>query len=202
MVYIYVLHLEKGKYYIGKTSNSDFTIEQHLLSGGSAWTRKYKPLAVILIIPNCDYYDEDKYTRIYMDKYGIDNVRGGSFYEVNLDDFTMKMLEKMSKIVENRCLTCGIIVGHFAKECKNCEDFSSIDKCFTFIEKFIEEKKLLELLDTKFKKPKSGKFTWSIHEDDLLRNEKERAAKQKERNDEYLPLFKVFYKALQYINEK
>lgn len=134
-----------------------------------------------------------------MDKYGIDNVRGGSFYEVNLDDFTIKLLEKMNKIIQNRCFTCGMI-GHFAKECKNCEE--SIDKCFTFIEKFIEEKKLLELVDTKFEKPKSGKFTWSSHEDELLRNEKQRAAKQKKRNDEYLPLFEVFYKALQYINEK
>jgi len=199
MVYIYALYLAQSKYYIGKTSNPDFTIEQHLLSGGSAWTRKYKPIGVITIIPNCDDYDEDKYTRIYMDKYGIDNVRGGSFYEVNLDDFTIKLLEKMNKIIQNRCFTCGMI-GHFAKECKNYEE--SIDKCFTFIEKFIEEKKLLELVDTKFEKPKSGEFTWSSHEDELLRNEKQRAAKQKKRNDEYLPLFEVFYKALQYINEK
>jgi hypothetical protein len=201
MVYIYVLYLAHCKYYIGKTSNSDFTIEQHLLSGGSAWTRKYKPIGVINFIPNCDDYDEDKYTRIYMDKYGIDNVRGGSFYEVKLSNFTMKNLEKMNKIVENRCFTCCMI-GHFAKECKNCEDLSSIDKCFTFIEKFIDDKKQLELVDPKFEKPNCGKFSWSSHEDELLRNEKERASKQKEINYEYLHLFEVFYKALQYINEK
>jgi len=201
MVYIYVLQLEQGKYYIGKTSNPHFRIEQHFLLGGTAWTTKYKPLNVLEIIPNCDDYDEDKYTRRYMDKYGIDNVRGGSFCEVNLDEFTIKMLEKMSKTTQNKCFTCGE-VGHFAKDCKKCEELSSINKCFTFIEKFIEEKKLLELVDPKFEKPKRDKFSWSSHNDDLLRKEKERAAKQKERNDEYLPLFEVFYKALQYINEK
>ena len=33
MVYIYTLQLEEGKYYIGKTSNPDFRIEEHLQSG-------------------------------------------------------------------------------------------------------------------------------------------------------------------------
>ena len=121
MVYIYILQLEQGKYYIGKTSNPDFRIEQHFQCGGAIWTKKYKPLNALEIIPDCDDYDEDKYTRIYMDKYGIDNVRGGSFCEVILDESTIQLLEKMSKTTQNRCFTCGIF-GHFAKECKKCED--------------------------------------------------------------------------------
>jgi hypothetical protein len=201
MVFIYALQLEQGKYYIGKTSNPDFRIEQHFLSGGATWTTKYKPLNVVEIISDCDDYDEDKYTRRYMDKYGIDNVRGGSFCEVVLDESTMKLLEKMSKTTQNTCFTCGAM-GHFAKECKKCEDLSSINKCFTFIERFIEEKKQLELVDPKFEKPTCGKFPWGSHNEGLLRKDKERAAKQKEKNDEYLPLFEVFYKALQYLNEK
>jgi hypothetical protein len=59
MVYIYILQLEQGKYYIGKTTNPQFRIESHFNFNGS-----------ITLIPNCDDYDEDKYTRIYMDKYG------------------------------------------------------------------------------------------------------------------------------------
>ena len=40
---------------------------------------------MIEILSNCDDYDEDKITRQYMDKYGINNVRGGSVVSVNLD---------------------------------------------------------------------------------------------------------------------
>ena len=73
MVFIYVLELENNKYYIGKTDNPQFRLESHFNSNGAAWTKKYKPINIIELIPNCDDYDEDKYTLKYMEKYGIDN---------------------------------------------------------------------------------------------------------------------------------
>ena len=79
MVYIYALKLEQNKYYIGKTNTPHFRIENHFNSNGSEWTKMYKPLSILEIKPNCDDYDEDKITRQYMDKYGVENVRGGSF---------------------------------------------------------------------------------------------------------------------------
>ena len=120
MVFIYAIQLEQGKYYIGKTNSPQFRLESHFNSNGSEWTKIYKPIRVIEIKPNCDDYDEDKITRQYMDKYGINNVRGGSFVSVKLDKSTIETLNKMSNGTNNKCFICEK-VGHFAKDCKENE---------------------------------------------------------------------------------
>lgn len=125
MVFIYILYLQEGKYYIGKTDNPKVRIDDHFNSMGSAWTKLYKPIQVLEIIPDCDDYDEDKYTKIYMDKYGIDNVRGGSFVTIELDKNTRDILKQMSNGTNNRCFVCGKD-GHFAKNC-----YSSKEKIIT-----------------------------------------------------------------------
>jgi cellular nucleic acid-binding protein len=116
MVAIYVLQLEKGKYYIGKTNNPQFRLENHFQSNGSAWTKKYKPIRIVELLPNCDDYDEDKYTQKYMDKYGVENVRGGSFVSLELDESTIDHLTKKSNGTNNKCFKCGK-GGHFANKC-------------------------------------------------------------------------------------
>ena len=115
MVYIYVLKLQQNKYYIGKTNNPSFRIDSHFQSDGSAWTKIYKPIEFELI-PNCDEYDENKYTQIYMSQYGIDNVRGGSFVQVELCEKDKETLQKMINGSSDKCFKCGQ-AGHFAKDC-------------------------------------------------------------------------------------
>lgn len=125
MIYIYAIKLDKGKYYIGKTTNPQFRLQSHFDSNGSQWTKKYKPLNVIEIIPNCDDYDEDKYTIQYMDKYGINNVRGGSFVKINLDTQELNILNKMTNNANNKCFKCGLF-GHFVQDCKSLKNGSIV----------------------------------------------------------------------------
>jgi hypothetical protein len=119
MLYIYVLQLQNDKYYVGKTTNPHFRFDNHFTSNGCEWTKLHKPIKILELIPNCDDYDEEKYTYKYMDKYGIDNVRGGSSSSVILDAETKKQLRKISNSINDRCFICGKTDGHFAKECSN-----------------------------------------------------------------------------------
>ena len=130
MLYIYVLQLQNDKYYVGKTLNPHSRIETHFTNNGSEWTKLHKPIKLLELIPNCDDYDEDKYTYKYMDKFGIDNVRGGSYSTPVLDDCTINQLVKISNSVNNRCYTCGKY-GHYANYCDSGDSSDSSDSSDT-----------------------------------------------------------------------
>ena len=114
---IYVLSCRSGKYYIGKT-NRPITkrIEEHMTHEGSEWTAMYTPIKVVDIKYNADDFDEDKYTKMYMKKYGIDNVRGGSYTQVCLPDHTKQHLMKELCTASDVCFRCHR-PGHFANNC-------------------------------------------------------------------------------------
>jgi hypothetical protein len=113
---IYILLLEDNKYYVGKSNEPEFRLEKHFNGKGSVWTQKYKPVQVVELINNCDDYDEDKYTLKYMAKYGIENVRGGSFCEIILSEDNQNTITKMIIGSNDNCYICGV-KGHFASQC-------------------------------------------------------------------------------------
>ncbi len=116
MIFIYVLELSNGKFYIGRTKNPDHRLSDHFESNGSGWTKLHPPVKIIEMIPNCDEFDEDKYTIKYMKDKGIDNVRGGTFCQLVLDPNQIETINKMIYNVQDTCYHCGK-PGHFAKNC-------------------------------------------------------------------------------------
>jgi NAD-dependent DNA ligase/predicted GIY-YIG superfamily endonuclease len=94
---IYILGLEDEKYFVGTTTNSSFTLKSYLNNNKAAWTQKYKPLRVTRFIEDCYDYEEDIVTLNLMKIYGIANVRGGSYVNVNLDKATLDIIKEKIK---------------------------------------------------------------------------------------------------------
>jgi hypothetical protein len=143
MILIYILQLNENKYYVGKTNFPHFRLCQHFSGEGSCWTNKYNPIKVLELIKDCDDYDEDKYVKITMGKYGIDNVRGGSYNQIELSEVQIQLLQKELKTTQNICYNCGEN-GHFISECDKVdlttyiEEFESISNIDNEIERLFK----------------------------------------------------------------
>ena len=106
-MYIYILELQNNKYYIGITENPRFTLSDYKNLNGYKWTYENIPLKLNKLIPYCNKYDLDKYVLINMQKYGINNVRGGSFSEYSFDYNTTQFIRNMICNTNNLCNNCG-----------------------------------------------------------------------------------------------
>ena len=63
-----------------------------------------------------------------MRKYGINNVRGGTFCKIKLTEDNRNTINKMINSVTDKCYTCGE-KGHYASECKNSREQSICYRC-------------------------------------------------------------------------
>jgi len=113
---IYILRLEKGKYYVGKTYDVDKRYREHKTGVGSVWTRTYPPLGIDQVIRDASPFDEDKYVKKYMSIYGLDAVRGGSYSQMVLGSEQKRAIESELRTAEGSCMRCGR-TGHFAETC-------------------------------------------------------------------------------------
>jgi predicted GIY-YIG superfamily endonuclease len=108
--WIYVLKLEDGCIYVGKTTNPSARLGQHRNGGGykgSAWTRLHPPTAsdYKMCRPVKKEYsglEEDKMTKIWMMKRGIDKVRGGSYSQCVLPAQQLASLKR--ELWHNKCM--------------------------------------------------------------------------------------------------
>ena len=123
MTNIYILKLLGGRYYVGKSENVMKRYKEHMNGSGSVYTRKYKPIALHKTIENASPFDEDRYVKEYMAKYGIEKVRGGSYSTIDLDELQMYALNNEIRGAKDLCSCCGN-KGHFIKDCYAKKDAS------------------------------------------------------------------------------
>lgn len=118
---LYVLRCTQGKYYVGKVADEsglENRLKQHITGGGigAAWTSSYEPLEIIHKYPKSDSFVEDALTLRMMHKYGLDNVRGGSFACPYLTPDQLTQIQNYFRSSTDLCLRCGE-AGHWIKDC-------------------------------------------------------------------------------------
>ena len=78
MVDVYVLELEDGNVYVGKTNRGKARLEQHIKGKGAEWTKLHKPKRVLAYFQNAKDSDEQKVTNQMIRRFGAKKVRGGN----------------------------------------------------------------------------------------------------------------------------
>jgi predicted GIY-YIG superfamily endonuclease len=79
---VYVLRLEDDCYYIGSSYTLNQRLAQHWGGNGAKWTRLHKPIEVVEVIYPAVKTTENETTKRYMEKFGADKVKGGSWCRV------------------------------------------------------------------------------------------------------------------------
>jgi cellular nucleic acid-binding protein len=127
MEQIYVLQCKNGKYYVGKTADVMRRFEEHKSGNGSAWTKKYPPTRLMECRAITGSHDENNMTKDLMKKYGVDNVRGGTYTQISLPDELVKALNMESRGNADVCYKCNL-AGHFANKCPGIAEDENEDE--------------------------------------------------------------------------
>lgn len=105
-MHIYTLELAHGKYYVGKTSNPDKRLLQHVTGSGAEWTRLHKPVKLIKLVESTSRFDEDNTTLELMFEKGIESVRGGRYVNPLLSKWEVKNIVRSLDSAYDRCFFC------------------------------------------------------------------------------------------------
>ena len=120
--YLYVLKLEKDKYYVGITSQTvEKRFNEHKTGIRAAnWTKKYKPVEIVhsrmlgVITKQDAEVIENKAVREYINTYGINRVRGGDITDtIDLFIFRRNIIDKQYTLDILQAILFGALMTLF-----------------------------------------------------------------------------------------
>lgn len=153
---LYILQLEHGKWYVGKTDDVQKRYSEHKSGNGSEWTRLHKPVKMMETRQIKSSEDETAVTKELMKKYGVDNVRGGAYCQRELPDYVEDMIEHETRSSSDKCYKCGKF-GHFANQCKRKSSFEGVCTCgkdFLDFDEYMSHMKGCKIRNSQIENPK------------------------------------------------
>lgn len=101
MITIFVLKLENNKYFVYYTYETKLDYNKISILKFD-FIKNFKVLECIEELYNCNIFDVDKIVKIYMNKYGIENVRGGTYITDKLTYNETFIIEEELKFINNQ----------------------------------------------------------------------------------------------------
>lgn len=141
---LYVLLLEDKKYFVYYTLTDIHEVvllECQLLN---SFVRKYNPINIVEQKSYVEIEDIDKYVKKYMNLFGIDNVRGGSYSNEFLEDYKIKTLQSELDFLKNHENNNNDIFHFLYNEMLKYQDINEIEKLDIKTNKYIYDKQKLE----------------------------------------------------------
>lgn len=128
---VYVLELQRGFFYVGKSFDTQRRIQQHVYGKDTSyWCKKYGPLIQVHapITPytkDMDTWERDELLARMM-KHGFHCVRGWQILDPTeaLSPGSYHTIRNLIMGNQDLCRTCGHF-GHFALECETSEEYKA-----------------------------------------------------------------------------
>ena len=133
---VYALRCEHDKFYIGKSYNLITRLNNHIINKDTRWTTIHQPYALDNLIEIKNGIPgmlamENALTLEYMTKYGVDNVRGDIYCNVNLDYHLHRIANMHIRSIKNECYQCGSR-EHYVNSCLQRKQNSKCFNCHQF----------------------------------------------------------------------
>lgn len=120
MTSCYILRLNNGKFYVGKTDSIEERMIEHYSGEGAKWTGLHYPVEILEIEPFTHKWQESYTTLIMMKKHGVENVRGGPWCQINLQfQPKLHLLDETKTIQENYDIYTKARKGKYCAEKTN-----------------------------------------------------------------------------------
>ena len=92
-IFMYFLSLENDKMFLYADFKYDEDTIMYYCEEKYEYVKLNKPKKIVFTLEIFDLYDVDKYVKMFMHMFGINETRGGSYTDVKLPEFLIKAIE-------------------------------------------------------------------------------------------------------------